>query len=279
MPNGCCKLPRPLTENTPLLAPLLDIPLSSERAPALAPEELRRRQLASLTNFVIAGARTQPVVIALEDVHWTDPTTLDFIRGIVERGALAPLLLLITARPEFRPNWAIRSHHATISLAPLDSSQVREMVAELSARHALPKQIVDGVTERTGGVPLFIEEVTRLLLERGEQSGTQAIPPTLQQSLMARLDRLGPAREVAQIAAAVGRDFSYDLLRRLERRATTKNNENQSVCDRFPIVYLLYWNLLPRLGKLLNTRWNFELGDGESCISHTGTSYPDWVSS
>jgi predicted ATPase len=75
--------------------------------------------LASLTNFVIAGARTQPVVIALEDVHWADPTTLDFIRGIVERGALAPLLLLITARPEFRPNWAIRSHHATISLAPL----------------------------------------------------------------------------------------------------------------------------------------------------------------
>ena len=200
-------------ENAPLLTPLLDIPLSSERAPALAPDELRRRQLAALTNFVIAGARTQPVVIALEDVHWTDPTTLDFIRGIVERGALAPLLLLITARPEFRPNWAIRSHHATISLAPLDRTQVREMVAELSARHALPRQIVDGVTERTGGVPLFIEEVTRLLLERGEQSGTQAIPPTLKQSLMARLDRLGPAREVAQIAAVVGRDFSYDLLR------------------------------------------------------------------
>jgi hypothetical protein len=147
------------------------------------------------------------------------------------------------------------------------------MVAELSARHALPKQIVDGVTERTGGVPLFIEEVTRLLLERGEQSGTQAIPPTLQQSLMARLDRLGPAREVAQIAAAVGRDFSYDLLRRLERRATTKNNENQSVCDRFSIVYLLYWNFLPRLGKLLNTRWNFELGDGDARFwSAHGTS-------
>jgi predicted ATPase len=87
------------------------------------------------------------------------------------------------------------------------------MVAELSARHALSKQIVDGVTERTGGVPLFIEEVTRLLLERGEQGGSQAIPPTLQQSLMARLDRLGPAREVAQIAAVIGRGFSYGLLR------------------------------------------------------------------
>ena len=200
-------------ESVPLLASLMDIPLPKERLPDLAPQELRRRQLAAMTNWVIAGARSQPVVLALEDVHWVDPTTLDFIRGIVERGALAPLLLLITARPEFRAPWAIRSHHTTISLAPLDQSQVREMVAELSARHALSKQIVDGVTERTGGVPLFVEEVTRLLLERGEQGGIQAIPPALQQSLMARLDRLGPAREVAQIAAVIGRDFSYGLLR------------------------------------------------------------------
>jgi predicted ATPase len=87
------------------------------------------------------------------------------------------------------------------------------MVGELAARHALPKEVVDGVTERTGGVPLFVEEVTRLLLERGEQGGIQAIPPTLQQSLMARLDRLGPTREVAQIGAVIGRDFSYLLLR------------------------------------------------------------------
>ena len=200
-------------ENVPLLAPLLDIPLPRERLPDLAPEELRRRQLAAMTNWVIAGARSQPVVLALEDVHWADPTTLDFIRGIVERGALAALLLLITARPEFRAPWAIRSHHATISLAPLDRSQVREMVAELSARHALPNKIVEGLTERTGGVPLFVEEVTRLLLERGEQGGIQAIPPTLQQSLTARLDRLGPAREVAQIGAVIGRGFSYPLIR------------------------------------------------------------------
>ena len=161
----------------------------------------------------MAGARTQPVVLALEDVHWADPTTLDLLRGIAERGALAPLFVLITARPEFRPPWGMRSHHSTISLAPLDRSQVRHMVGELAARHALPKEVVDGVTERTGGVPLFVEEVTRLLLERGEQGGIQAIPPTLQQSLMARLDRLGPAREVAQIGAVIGRGFSYALLR------------------------------------------------------------------
>src|SRR5262249_37330417 len=116
-------------------------------------------------------------------------------------------------RPEFRPRWRMRSHHSTISLAPLDHSQVRHMVGELAARHALPKEVVDGVTERTGGVPLFIEEMTRLLVERGEHGGVQAIPPTLQQSLMARLDRLGSAREVAQIGAVIGRDFSYPLLR------------------------------------------------------------------
>jgi predicted ATPase len=108
----------------------------------------------------------------------------------------------------------MRSHHSTISLAPLDRAQVRDMVTELSARHALPQEVVEDVAARTGGVPLFVEEVTRLLLERGgEEGGIHAIPPTLQQSLMARLDRLGPAREVAQIGSVIGRGFPYGLLR------------------------------------------------------------------
>jgi hypothetical protein len=181
-------------ENASLLAPLLDIPLPPERSLTFAPEELRHRQLAALTNWAMASAKVQPVVLAFEDIHWTDPTTLDLFRGIAERGALAPLFVLITARPEFRPPWGIRSHHGMILLAPLDRQQVRDMVSELAARHALSNEMVEGVTERTGGVPLFVEEVTRLLLERGEQGGVQAIPPTLQQSLTARLDRLGPAR-------------------------------------------------------------------------------------
>ena len=200
-------------ENVPLLAPLLDIPVPPECRPILAPEELRRRQLAALTNWVMAGARAQPIVLTLEDLHWADPTTLDVFRGIAERGAMAPLFVLLTARPEFRPSWGARSHHGAISLVPLDRQQVRHMVGELAARHALAKEVIEGVTERTGGVPLFVEEVTRLLLERGEQGGIQAIPPTLQQSLTARLDRLGPAREVAQIAAVIGRGFSYPLVR------------------------------------------------------------------
>jgi class 3 adenylate cyclase/predicted ATPase len=200
-------------ENVPLLAPLLEIPLPQERASTLAPEELRRRQLAALTGWVMAGARVQPVVLAFEDLHWADPTTLDVLGGMAERGALAPLFIVATTRPEFRPPWGMRSHHGTISLSPLDRLQVREMVAELSARHALPREVAEGVAARTGGVPLFVEEVTRLLLERGEQGGIQTIPPTLQQSLMARLDRLGPAREVAQIGSVIGRGFSYGLLR------------------------------------------------------------------
>ena len=185
--------------------------------PALAGEELRRRQLAALTNWVMAGAKAQSLVLAFEDLHWADPTTLDVLRGIAEQGALAPLFIVATTRPEFRPPWSMRSHHGTISLAPLDRAQVRDMVVELSARHALPREVMEDVAARTGGVPLFVEEVTRLLLEGGEQGGIQAIPPTLQQSLMARLDRLGPAREVAQIGSVIGRGFSYKLAARRGR--------------------------------------------------------------
>jgi hypothetical protein len=197
-------------ENVSLLAPLFDIPFPREHKSTLAPEEMRRQRLSALTNLVIASARTQQVVLVLEDVHWADPTTLDLLHRFAERGALAPLFILVTARPEFRPPWLMRSHHSTISLAPLDPEQVRHMVGELAAHHALAADVIDSVTERTGGVPLFVEEVTRLLLERDD---VQAVPPTLQQSLTARLDRLGAAREVAQIGSVMGRDFTYLMLR------------------------------------------------------------------
>ena len=200
-------------EYASLLAPLVDIPLPPDRATNFPPEELRRRQLAAMTAWVLAGARSQPVVLAFEDLHWADPTSLDLLRPLAERGAQAPLLLLATTRPEFRPPWSLRSHHRVISLSPLDRAGVARMVSEISARHALSKEVIEGVSERTGGVPLFVEEVTRLLVERGEQGGVQAIPPTLQQSLAARLDRLGSAREVAQVGSVLGRDFVYPLLR------------------------------------------------------------------
>ena len=160
-----------------------------------------------MTALVLAGARSQPAVVAFEDLHWADPTSLDLMRALAERGAQAPLLLVATTRPEFRPPWSVRSHHSVISLSPLDRAQVAKMVGELASRHALSRDVIEGVSERTGGVPLFVEEVTRLLLERGVEGGAQAIPPTLQQSLAARLDRLGPAREIAQIGAVLGSGF------------------------------------------------------------------------
>ncbi len=201
------------SEYAPLLAPLVDIPLPEERAAKLAPEELRRRQLAALIAWFLAGARSQPAALAFEDLHWADPTSLDLMQALAERGRTAPLFIIATARPEFRPPWSLRAHHSVISLSPLDRADVAQMVGELAARHALSKEVIEGVSERTGGVPLFVEEVARLLLERGEAGGLQAIPPTLQQSLAARLDRLGEAREVAQIGAVLGRDFTYALLR------------------------------------------------------------------
>jgi len=200
-------------EYAPLLAPLVEIPLPEKHVAKLAPEELRRRQLTALITWYLAGARTQPAVLAFEDLHWADPTSLDLIQALAERGRTAPLFVIATTRPEFRPPWGLRSHHSVISLSPLDRADVAQMVGELATRNALSKEVVEGVSERTGGVPLFVEEVTRLLLERGEEGGARAIPPTLQQSLAARLDRLGEAREVAQIAAVLGRDFTYSLLR------------------------------------------------------------------
>ena len=229
-------------EHAPLIAPLVDIPLPPERAANLPPEELRRRQLAAMTALVLAGARSQPVVLVFEDLHWADPTSLDLLRTLADRGAQAPLLLLATTRPEFRPPWSLRSHHSVISLSPLDRAGVARMVGEISARHAFSKEVIEGVSERTGGVPLFVEEVTRLLLERGEQGGVQAIPPTLQQSLAARLDRLGPAREVAQIGAVLGRDFAYPLLRGV---AEADETALRASLDRLTEADLLFVNGAP----------------------------------
>src|SRR5262245_38782826 len=197
----------------PLLAPLVDIPVPPERLPSLPPDEVQRRQLAAMVTLATAGARVQPLVLVIEDLQWFDPTSIDLINALSESSAQAPLLILATARPEFRPPWSLRPHHSVISLTPLNEVQVQRMVAELSSLHALSPEVVKGVSERAGGVPLFVEEVTRLLLERGKQGGAQAIPPTLRQSLAARLDRLGSGREVAQIGAVLGRSFPYVVLR------------------------------------------------------------------
>jgi class 3 adenylate cyclase/predicted ATPase len=200
-------------KHAPLLAPMVDIPIPPERLPSLSPEETRRSQLAAMVEWAIAGARNQPLVLVFEDLQWFDPTSIDLVHALSDRGAQAPILILATARPEFQPPWGLRPHHRVISLAPLDTAHVQRMIAEIASRRTLSTDVMRRVSERAGGVPLFVEEVTQLILERGERGPAQAIPPTLRQSLAARLDRLGSAREVAQIGAVLGRSFSYTLLR------------------------------------------------------------------
>ena len=201
-------------EAIPLIAPLLNLPLPAKYPPStLSPEQQRRRLLATLVEWVLGAARAQPLVIAIEDLHWVDPSTLELIQLLVEQGATARLLLLYTARPEFRAPWPLRAHHTQITLNRLSARNVRTMVAQVAAQKALSDETIATVVERTGGVPLFVEELTRAVLESGDAKLTgREIPATLHDSLMARLDRLGPAKEVAQVGAVIGREFSYELL-------------------------------------------------------------------
>jgi class 3 adenylate cyclase/tetratricopeptide (TPR) repeat protein len=203
------------SEAIPLIAPLLNLPPSEKYPPsALSPEQQRRRLLATLVEMALGAAQVQPTAIATEDLHWADPSTLELIQLLVEQGARAPLLLLYTARPEFRALWPPREHHTQITLKRLGSRDVRTLVQEVAARKALSDETVAAVVERTAGVPLFVEELTRAVLESGDTKTTgREIPVTLHDSLMARLDRLGPAKEVIQIGAVIGSEFSYELLR------------------------------------------------------------------
>jgi predicted ATPase len=126
----------------------VDVPLLEERAAKLAPEQLRRRQLAALTTWVLAGARSQPVLLAFENLYWADPTSHHLLRTIAELGAQAPLLLSATARPEFHAPWSPRSHHGVVSLTPSDWAEVARMIGQISASHALSKEVIEGVSER-----------------------------------------------------------------------------------------------------------------------------------
>jgi class 3 adenylate cyclase/tetratricopeptide (TPR) repeat protein len=201
-------------EALPLIAPLLNLPLTANYPPSpLSPEQQRRRLLAALVEWALGAARAQATVIAIEDLHWADPSTLELLQLLAEQGTTARLLLLYTARPEFRAQWAPRAHHTQITLNRLSARNVRTMVGEVAAQKALSEETIATLVERTSGVPLFVEEMTRAVLESGNAKLTEReIPVTLHDSLMARLDRLGPAKEVLQVGAVIGSEFSYELL-------------------------------------------------------------------
>jgi len=201
-------------EAVPLIAPMLNLAVG-EKYPRLmvSPEQQRKRLLATLAGWVFGAARAQSIVMAVEDLHWFDASTLELLQLLVEQGATTRLMLISTARPEFHAPWALRAHHSHLTLNRLSAHDVRAMVLNVVAESAFSGDTVERVVERTEGVPLFVEELTRAVLEKGDaKTAPREIPATLHDSLMSRLDRLGPAKEIAQIAAVIGREFSYQLL-------------------------------------------------------------------
>jgi len=229
-------------EALPLLAPLLNLPVPEKYSPlTLTPEQQRKRLLATLTGWLLGISRMQPLVMVLEDVQWSDPSTLEFHQSSIEQGATVPLLLLYTTRPEFRAPWPMLAHHTQITLGRLRDRDVRDMVHAVAAHTALTEQMVDAVTSRSSGVPLFVEELTRSVVESSRQ-GTVDIPETLHNSLIARLDRLGAAKEVAQIASVLGREFTYPLLRAI---VPMSEDELQSALARLIDAELIYARGVP----------------------------------
>jgi class 3 adenylate cyclase/tetratricopeptide (TPR) repeat protein len=229
-----------LATAVPLIASLLEMPLGDKYPPlTLPPDQQRKRLLATLVAWTIGAARAQPLVIATEDLHWADPSTLEVTQLLVEQGVSAPLLLIYTARPEFRASWSTRAHHTQITLNRLGVRDIRVLVAQVASDKALPDETVAAVVERTGGVPLFVEELTRAVLDGGDGKLVgRAIPVTLHDSLMARLDRLGPAKEVAQIGAVIGSEFSHELLRAMHPLAQADLEERLRALVDAELIYV-----------------------------------------
>jgi class 3 adenylate cyclase/predicted ATPase len=214
-----------LGEAVPLLADLLSIPTGNRYPPLnLTPKKRKEKTLHAQLAQVEGLAAQQAVLMAWEDVHWSDPTTRESLDLLIDRVATLRVLVIITFRPEFAPPWIGRPHVTMLTLNRLPLRQRAEMIVHVTGGRALPKEIAEQIMDRTDGVPLFIEELTKSVIESGivaetgdhyaaiDPAAPLAIPTSLHASLLARLDRLAPTREVAQIGAALGRQFSHELI-------------------------------------------------------------------
>jgi predicted ATPase/class 3 adenylate cyclase len=215
----------PLAETVPLFAALLSLPLPTAYAPLTeSPEQQKQQTLRALLTILVRIATQQPVLFVMEDLHWADPTTLALLTLLVDQGPTARILALWTFRPDFRPPWTGRAHLTPVTLPRLPRQQATAMTERVAHGKALPAEVVAQVVAKTDGVPLFVEELTKMVLESGlleeredcyELTGPLpplAIPTTLHDSLMARLDRLATVKALAQLGATLGREFAYDLL-------------------------------------------------------------------
>src|SRR5262249_17914703 len=182
-----------------------------------------------LISQLEALARQSPVLMIFEDAHWTDPTSLELFGLIVDRVAKLRVLLIVTFRPEFQAPWIGQPHVTCLTINRLAHREIDAMIDGMAGNKLLPASVRRDIVERTDGIPLFVEEMTKAVLEAGGEEAAErtaaaipspivAVPASLHASLMARLDRLGPAKEVAQIGAAIGREFSYELLSSVAQR-------------------------------------------------------------
>ena len=236
-------------QDTALLAEMMSLP-NDGRYPALELTAQQRRQktLEALTAQLEALSRSNPVLMIFEDVHWIDPTSLEVLGQTVDTLRTLRVLLTIAFRPEFEPPWVGRPYVTALTLNRLGEREIAAMIDHVTGNKALPKSIRQDIIERTDGIPLFVEEMTKAVLEAdGESEAKSAVatipaasigvPASLHASLMARLDRLGPVKEVAQIGAAIGREFSHALLQAVVRRSDA---ELQSAVDRLVTAGLLF---------------------------------------
>ncbi len=240
----------PLAQTVPPLAALLGLPASERLSPAVSSGEDRKKRTLEAILAVLDGmAKRDPVLMIVEDLHWIDPSTVEVLKLITEWLASKRVLLICTHRPEFEPRWDALSNVISIKLSRLGRRESTELVTSVAGGKALPDEVIEHIIERTDGIPLFVEELTKTVLESGllKDAGDRyvlsgplpprAIPDSLQDSLMARLDRLAPVKEIAQLAATLGRRFTYELLAAVSRLAESALNDALSQLMDAELVY------------------------------------------
>ena len=241
-------------QDAALFAEMLSLPNDGRYAALdLEPQQRRQKTLEALTAVVEALSRQSPLLMIFEDAHWTDPTSLETFGRVVDRVRSLPVLLIVTFRPEFEPPWIGRPYVTALTINRLAQRDIEAMIDRVVGNKLIPANIRQDVIERTDGIPLFVEEMTKAVLEAGSEeeaprtaatvpSTALAVPASLHASLMARLDRLGPAKEVAQIGAAIGREFSHALLAAVAHKPETKLG---SALDRLMAADLLFRQGVP----------------------------------
>jgi predicted ATPase len=264
-------------QDAALFAEMLSLP-DDGRYPTLdlIPEQQRQKTFEALTAQVEALSRSRPTLMVFEDAHWIDPTSLETLSRTVDLIRILNVLLIVTYRPEFEPPWVGRSYVTTISLNRLGEPEIDALISRVSGNKPLPANVRQDIVERADGIPLFVEEMTKAVLETVSEANAQqiaasvppsalAVPASLQASLMARLDRLGSAKEVAQIGAAIGREFSHAVLAAVVHK---QEADLQSALERLIAAGLLFRQGAPPVRRICSsTHWYRTRPTARCCAS------------